>query len=296
MIRAIALAAVLAAIAAAAVAMPGRPDSRPPRLAVARTTAPLAHSNSRDGRAILVADDLRPGDHRSGEVTIRNEGGAGGIALATRVSGRLAERLRLTVADSRTGAAAMQTALAGAPSCVPLGDLAAGESRTYRFTVSFDRGAGDQGYAGASARADFEWLDRCAPEPRPALALGDTRIAVDPGPYRFAGRSGTAKLGIRCLEAPAACAGRVELERRQPGRGRGIAMAVGRFRIRAGARRTITLKLNARARRRITSAHLVPVRAYVTATGADGRRHRAAYRDKLRYSHRPPGQSRRNSR
>jgi hypothetical protein len=112
-------------------------------------------------------------------------------------------------------------------------------------------------------------------------------VAIAPGPYRFTGRTGTAKVGVRCIAAAAGrCTGRIELERRARGRGRGIALAVGSFKIPTGKRRTITLKLNARARRHITTKGLVPVRAYVTATDASGRRHRAAYRDRLRYSRR----------
>ena len=227
---------------------------------------------------------MRPGDRRSGQVTLRNEGGAGQLALVTHVAGALAGRLRLTVADAGGGPALIDAPLAAAPSCQVVGDLPEGASRTYRFTVAFERGAGDDAYAGASARADFQWLDRCEPRAGAALSLGDTRLAVDPGPYRFSARGGTARVAVRCDESPSgSCVGRIELERRSPGQGRGIALAVGRFRVASGARRAVILRLNARARRRIRSRGLVSVRAYVTATDAAGRRHRAAYRDRLLY-------------
>jgi hypothetical protein len=110
------------------------------------------------------------------------------------------------------------------------------------------------------------------------------RLAIVPGPYRFSGRRGTAKVGIRCIESAAGtCRGRLALERWKGGQGKGIAMAVGRFAIKAGTRRKVTIKLNSRARRRIKSKRAVAVRAFVTATDASGRRHRVAYKDRLVY-------------
>ena len=284
MIRAACAATALLATAAGAIALPERAGPGAPRPVLARATAPLAHSNSRDGRAILTVDGMRPGDRRDGEVTIRNEGGAGPIALSTRAGGALSDRLRLTVIDARGGPPVVDAPLADASGCRSIGDMAEGAARTYRFTVAFARGADDNSYAGASARADFEWLDRCVPEPAGALALGDTRLAIDPGPYRFSTRTGSARVVVRCLEAPAgACSGRIELERRSSGQGRGIALAVGRFRVASGHRRAFTLRLNPRARRRVRSKGLVAVRAYVVARDEQGRTHRAAYRDRLLY-------------
>jgi spore coat-associated protein N len=283
-IRAVVLAALLLAIGGAAVALPARTRERPPRLALARATAPLLHSNSRDGRAILTATGLRPGERRSGEVTIRNEGGGGDIALATRVTGPLAERLRLTVTDA--GKVVMDTPLADAPACAPLAELPGGAARTYRFTVTFERGEGDNAYAGASARADLEWRDGCAGAA--PLALGETRVTLDPGPYRYAARTGTARVGVRCLSsASPTCSGTLALERRQPHRGRGIALAKARFAAPAGRRRTITLHLNARARRLVARKGSVPFLAWVAV---DGRR--AVYRGTLLSSRRKATSSR----
>jgi hypothetical protein len=188
--------------------------------------------------------------------------------------------------------------------CQPLGEFAVGEQRTYRFTVTFpDGGPGgtDNGFAGASARVDYEWLetgvarDACPassedavelPDPPTAPAqtaeLGDVELAIEPGPFRFSARDGTAKIGIRCIASPTGrCDGRLELERWRAGQGKRLAMALGTFSIEAGQRKTITLTLNQRARRRITATGRVPVRAHVTARGANGRRHRVSYRDEL---------------
>jgi hypothetical protein len=71
-------------------------------------------------------------------------------------------------------------------------------------------------------------------------------------------------------------------------------MALGNFDIDAGERKTIALTLNPRARRRIATIGRVPVRAYVTAIGAHGRRHRVSYRDKLLYG--ATGKARRSRR
>lgn len=332
-LRAGAAAAIVAA-AGAAVAMP-TDGARPPRPILTGLTAPLAHSNSRDGRAVLTAADLKPGDRRSGEVTITNRGYAGALYLvASGARTPLADRLDLAIADvsALRPHVVASGPLATVARCHRLGSFPAGASRTFRFTVGFprrDAGANDNRYAGATASIDLEWLetaaarddcpdraedevdlpapapprpsgDGAAPEPRNGaqvtsgqvnVTIGDARLAIVPGPYRFAGRRGTAKVRIRCIEAPAgACRGRLELERWKGGQGKGIAMAVGRFAIPSGERRAVTLRLNPRARRRIVAKRAIAVRAYVTARDARGKTHRVAYRDRLVY--RPAGRRR----
>lgn len=276
-------AAGAAGLIAAATALPAGDAPVKPRPVLTRATTPLAHSNSHDGRAILTVSGMRPGDQRSGTVAIRNQGGAGGLAMVARAGGPLADRLRLHVADAGGGPAIVDTPLSAAPACTPAGDLARDAERTFRFTVTFDRGPDDNAYAGATARADFEWRDSCSPETAAApLALGDVRLVIAPGPYRFSARTRTARVGVRCVAAEAGvCRGRIELERRVPGRGRGIAMAVGTIAVREGRRATVALRLNPRAGRHMARKGSVPVRAFVTVRGAGGRRHRVAYRDRL---------------
>jgi hypothetical protein len=303
--RATAAAAILAA-AGVAVALPPADRPQGPAPALTRATAPLAHANSRSGQAVLTAANLKPGDTRAGEVTIANHGHAGALYLVAHPADdspgpRLSDRLTVTITgpSGRTVAAG---ALGATARCHPLGRFAAGESRTYRFEVAFPSGgASDNAYAGATTRVDYEWLetgdlrDACPDRadetvdlPETAvpgdLHVGDMRLAIEPGPYRFGRRSGTARVGIRCIEGPAdGCTGRLELERARRGQGRGIALAVGRFSVPAGGRRTVRLRLNARARRRIAAHGVVPVRAFVIARDASGRVHRVAYRDKLVY-------------
>ncbi|MEA2479086.1 MAG: hypothetical protein QOJ07_1008 [Thermoleophilaceae bacterium] len=297
-----ALGAVCLLIAAgSAVALPGDRPQRGPAPLLAGTSSPLVHANSRAGEAILTASDVKPGDTRTGEVEIANRGGAGGVHLILRDpvdrpgarGAPLSRRLRLTVTDATAGHVVEAGPLTATRRCIRLGDFEPGEARRYRFAVAWpDGGPGgaDNAYAGASARLDLEWVqsaaDECSglPVAAPALELGDMTLRVAPGPYRFTGRTGTASVAIRCIATKQpACAGRLELERRTSGQGRGLAMAVGRFAIDAGTTRRVTLRLNGRARRRVAGKRVVPVRAYVVARDASGRRHRAAYRDRLVY-------------
>lgn len=318
MIRRLAIrtATVLAALAAAGVAV-ALPDERKPdgpAILLTKATAPLAHSNSQDGAAILTATNMKPGDMRQGEVVVVNRASAGDIHLVGTVpaSGRLlADRLTLTIEDKGGRGVVAEGSLAATAACLPLGRFEASESRAYRFVVRFpDGGPGaDNRYAGASTRVDYEWLqasaasDRCsvaapldlvqAESAPPAQAgfhdveLGDMKLAIEPGPYRFSRRSGTARVGVHCVASDSGtCRGRLQLERRTSGQGRGLAMAVGTFSSRAGDTKKIVLRLNRRARRRITSTGTVAVRAYVTAKDSRGREHRVAYRDKLTYGRR----------
>ena len=281
----VALALLGVAGVAAAAPVSSRPDG--PRVVLERASAPLSHSNSRDGRAILTATGLQPGDARAGQVTIRNGGGSGHLALTTRSSGDLASRLRLSVRETTGGPARIDELLAAAPACVDLGDLPAGASRTYSFSVLFPPGPGDDAAAGGAARADFEWSEGCVPPPETLLAVGNVSFAVSPGPYRFSPASGTASVGVRCIAAEDdRCRGRLVLERREHGRGRGIAMAVGRIDAHAGRSQMATLRLNARARRWLAGRGVVPVRAYLVARDSRGRVHRASYRDRLVYPRR----------
>jgi hypothetical protein len=310
----VAAAAILVA-AGTAIALPGGGTGRGARPVLAKATAPLVHGNSADGRAVLTADRLKPGDRRSGEVTISNEGHEGALYLVAREpvdiaapkGARLSERLTLTIADisARPARTIAAGPLATIDRCRPLGVFTAGESRTYRFTVAMrDGGPGgtDNAYARASARVDFDWLetavahDVCpersedhvelpaaaAPASGETLRLGDVRMAIEPGPYRFAQRSGTARVGVRCISSDTGvCRGRLELERRTAGQGRGIALAVGDIAVTVGSRKAIVLRLNPRAVRRIASTGVVPVRAHARVRDASGRWRRASYRDRL---------------
>jgi hypothetical protein len=127
--------------------------------------------NSRGNSAVLVAENLAPGDSRSETVTIANDGGspvsfalskAGLSETPGRGGGKLSKRLELRVED--VSGEPLPAVYRGTIASMPrqmLGRFAAGESRTYRFTVTFPDGgvpssptSGDNAYMGGSVNAD----------------------------------------------------------------------------------------------------------------------------------------------
>ena len=131
--------------------------------------------NSRQSSAVLEATNIAPGDTRSATVTITNRGGEpASFSLAKRAvrerpgrgGGRLSDRLELRVEDV-TDRSSPTTLYTGAVDLMPrqaLGRYMRGESRTYRFTVTFtDRRAAlgadlaDNAYMGASLSLRFHW-------------------------------------------------------------------------------------------------------------------------------------------
>jgi hypothetical protein len=131
----------------------------------------LAPGNSRQDAAVLEATNIAPGDSRSSTVTITNRDGAPATFSLTksglreqpgRGGGRLSDRLELRVAEV-TDQASPTTLYTGAPAAMPrqaLGRFTPGESRKYRFTVTFaDRrtGLADNAYMEGSLSLDFHW-------------------------------------------------------------------------------------------------------------------------------------------
>ena len=126
------------------------------------TSGMLLQSNSKNAAAIVTGSDLKPGDTRTGDVTITNTGTlAGAFTLAEKnaTNGFAAGNLKLKVDDVTSGSAVNvydgdfdKVATGG----VSLGTYAAGAARTYRFTVTLDSGTPNGGQ-GKSASADFEW-------------------------------------------------------------------------------------------------------------------------------------------
>jgi hypothetical protein len=150
----------------------------------------LSISDSAGGQAILIAAGMAPGQTRVGEVTIGNDGDVSGVfSLAAAgvidTGGALSAMLQLKV-DDVTGAAAT-TVYSGrldAMGAVSLGDIPAGESRSYRFSVTFPSGnaAVDNALQGASTSVQFDW-SATAPEPPPATtATTPTTDSTPTGP------------------------------------------------------------------------------------------------------------------
>jgi spore coat-associated protein N len=142
------------------------------RAALGSATGPLVVTDV--AGAVLTAQDLKPGDARTAEITVRNAGDTGGSFALTedeRVdsptgAGPLSGVLDLTIEDLTAGRIVFAGKL-GALDTVALGDFAESEAHRFRFTVSFPGGrsaALDDPYQGASASVRFVW-SATAPEP-----------------------------------------------------------------------------------------------------------------------------------
>lgn len=131
--------------------------------------------NTRSGEALLRADRLAPGDSTSGVVSIGNAGTVSGFFSLAQAGlddrpgpngGRLSDRLDLVVADvTKPGAPlVVYSGKLGDMTSQPLGQMAPGEVRTFRFTASLPEGqsavgaGGDNAVAGSATVATFRWL------------------------------------------------------------------------------------------------------------------------------------------
>jgi hypothetical protein len=206
------LLAGLAVTGSAAALAGGSPDeARPARVFV---DGSLRLANSKEGSAILDAAGLKPGGSTTGTVGISNAGerpgefvlSESGLADAGGPNGGLlSRRLDLLVEDLTEGDVVYSGKL---DSMGPraLGAFAAGESRTYRFSVSLpDAGipptavTGDNAYQGSSASVQFDWMATDAAD-TPANARAEPRGAR----IRLAGRAHQV-LGSRGLVMRARC-------------------------------------------------------------------------------------------
>jgi spore coat-associated protein N len=143
------------------------------------TAGNLSHTNNVNG-AILTASLMRPGDTKTGEVTITNTGDIGGnfwLKQSSVVPGggdpAFAAYLELTIRDLTTDTQvypalpAVAGPLNGIPAAgISLGAFAVNAPHTYRFTVHFPdagvdaNGVGqDNEYKGATASCQFDWID-----------------------------------------------------------------------------------------------------------------------------------------
>jgi spore coat-associated protein N len=157
---------IITALAVALLAAAAREGERPASPVVELASGTLSQSNSRNGAAILTATGLKPGDSRSGEVTIANTGELGGAFALSKSGlsdapggwgGALSGVLDLLVQDVTGAPATIYSGKLAAMGSLSLGDWAPGAARTYRFTVSFPDGgappsetSGDNAYKGSA--------------------------------------------------------------------------------------------------------------------------------------------------
>lgn len=139
--------------------------------------SPSGHGpgNSRQNSAVLEARNIAPGESRSATVTITNRDGEPATFSLTkyglreqfgRGGGRLSERLELRLEEvtDQPSPTTLYSGALGSMSRQTLGKYMPGESRTYRFTVTFtDRRAAlgaalaDNAYMGGSLSLGFHW-------------------------------------------------------------------------------------------------------------------------------------------
>jgi hypothetical protein len=127
----------------------------------------LRISNSLDGRAILTAPNLAPGQGASGQVTVRNDGGMRGrFRLAQRITadragaggGLLSQRLQLTIERVGASPASVYSGPIAGMRKSRLGRIAPRAARTYAFHVFLpEGGTSDDAFQGASLTVDYRW-------------------------------------------------------------------------------------------------------------------------------------------
>ena len=167
-------AVVMCACVSASVAFTGAPAA--PQTGSASESPPGgAIGNSRMNSTILEVTNIGPGDSRSATVTITSRHGEpasfslakGGLRQQLgRGGGKLSDRLQLRL-EEVTDQHSPTTLYAGSVDSMTrqaLGRYAPGESRTYRFTVTFTDGRAalgadleDNAYMGASLSLRFHW-------------------------------------------------------------------------------------------------------------------------------------------
>ena len=260
-------------------ALPLQGGDESARAEVGSATGPLVATS--DGGALLVAQGLRPGDTRAGEVTVINAGDTAGaftLAQADRLdsptaAGPLSGVLDLTVTDLTTGRALYVGKLGAMPG-VALGDFAQGDAHRYRFAVSFPVGAPafDNQFQVASTTVGYVWsAGPVAPAPAapvsappstaPTVTLGSAsrptaRLVAAP---RQHGR--TVRLRLTC-DAP--CRARFTATARV-GRASVRVKAVARTLRRPGGV-TVRLALPRRTRAAVAGGRSATVRARVQVT------------------------------
>jgi hypothetical protein len=180
------------------------------RAAVGQPTGPLVATDRPDA-AVLVAQGMKPGESRAGEVTVTNVGdAAGAFALGatglSQSSARLSDVLNLTVQDVTPGRSASQLYNGSLQSLsgVALGTLQQGEARRYRFTVNVFSGAGNA-YQGATATTSFVWSatpsgapPAAPPKPKPPVKPAATPRATLSATARQSGKSGSVAAWVTC--------------------------------------------------------------------------------------------------
>jgi hypothetical protein len=270
------VAVALAVAVGSALPLQGRGDSA--RAEVGSATGPLVATDGTG--AVLVAQGLRPGDSRVGEVTVVNAGdtsGALALSQADRVdsptpAGPLSAVLDLAVVDLTAGRTVFSGKLAALQN-VALGDFAQGDSHRYRFVVTFPGGGSpalDNQFQVASTTVNYIWAaGPVAPAPPqtpptsspPPTTLGTTTVSR-PAPTarlvataRQRARDGSVRVQLICQ---AACRARFTATAGAAVRVRPVSRS-----LRRPGRVVVRMKLPRRTRTALSAGHHATVKVTV---------------------------------
>jgi spore coat-associated protein N len=119
-------------------------------------------TDSKEGAAVLDASGMRPGDSRNDTVTITNSGSLPAsykITSSGIVNNSLASTLDLTIDDMTSGTPVLVDThkFNAFPNNKNLGTFAAGETRTYRFTIAWPGASTSPTLQGLSTTQTFKW-------------------------------------------------------------------------------------------------------------------------------------------
>jgi spore coat-associated protein N len=124
----------------------------------------LTMANPNAGAAILSASGMKPGQTRSGTLSISNDGTVGGSyqlsasgLVDTPSSPSLSSTLNLSVDDITGATTNLYSGTLAGFSQASLGSFTAGQSRTYRFTLSWPSSSTNPGLQGAQTSVTFNW-------------------------------------------------------------------------------------------------------------------------------------------
>lgn len=125
------------------------------------STGTLAQQNSKSGKAIFNAANLKPGDTLNGKVTITNSGSLPASFTLTEnaTNGFVkAENLKLVITRAGSGTPVWTGTFGDLTKAGPLnlGEFAAGESREYTFSTTLAQTA-DNTEQGKNASAVYTW-------------------------------------------------------------------------------------------------------------------------------------------
>ena len=181
-------AAVLLILSGSALALGGKnqPGRDPHGPAVVSATGAITIGNSLADRAVFEAGNMVPGQTRTGVVTISNPNLQPlTVSLSPRLRGAGALARQLELVLSRPGIGSLYAGRLGEMPQLPLGELAPGSRRHYRFAVTLPPGSPNS-LQGQRGSLDLVWSARAAgPPPRCRLRAMRARFFVFRGRNRI---------------------------------------------------------------------------------------------------------------